>query len=74
MTATVNEIKQTLKPNFCHPYLTFLLQNSISVKGLYDTGADISCISGKTFRQLTPDQWPTKMKDMTSTRFKTAGG
>jgi hypothetical protein len=66
MTDAVNEIKQTLKPNFHHPYLTFTLQNCISVKVLYNTGADISCISEKIFRQLSPDQQPTKMKDTTS--------
>jgi len=49
-----NEIKQTLKPNFRRPSLTFTLQNCISVKGLYDTRADISYISEKTFRQLLP--------------------
>jgi hypothetical protein len=74
MTDAVNEIKQTLKPNFRRPYLTFTLQNCITVKGLYDTGADISCISEKTFHQLPPDQRPDKIKDITSPRFKTAGG
>jgi hypothetical protein len=56
MTDAVNKIKQTLKPNFRRPYFTFTLQNCISVKGLYDTGADISRISEKTFCQLPPDQ------------------
>jgi hypothetical protein len=43
MTNAINEIKQTLKPSFCHPYLNVSLQNCTSFKGLYDAGADISC-------------------------------
>jgi hypothetical protein len=54
MTDAVNEIKQTLKPTFRRPYLTVNLQNCLAIKGLYDTGADISCLSEKFFRQLPP--------------------
>jgi hypothetical protein len=74
MTDTVNEIKQNLQPTFCRPYLTVNLQNCISIKGLYDTGADISCVSEKYFRQLPPPYQPIKLKTETLPRFKTAGG
>jgi hypothetical protein len=54
MTNAINEIKQTLKPSFGHPYLNVSLQNCTSVRSLYDTGADISCVNEKYFRQLPP--------------------
>jgi hypothetical protein len=38
------------------------IQNSVSVRGLYDTGADISCISLKVFRQIPPQHRPRKLE------------
>ncbi len=70
----INEIKQTLKPSFHCPYLTLNLQNCTSIKGLYDTGADISCVSEKYFRQIPLNHRPVKLKEGTPHRFKTAGG
>jgi len=57
----LSEIKSTLKPSFRRPYLQIKLQNSVSVRGLYDTGADISCLSQKVFRQIPPQQRPRKL-------------
>jgi len=74
MTDAVNEIKQTLKPTFRRPYLTVNLQNCLAIKGLYDTGADISCLSEKFFRQLPPHHRPTKLQTEALPKFKTAGG
>jgi hypothetical protein len=74
MIDAINEIKQTLKPSFRRPYLTLNLQNCTSIKGLYDTGADISCVSEKYFRQIPLNHRPVKLKDGTLSRFKTAGG
>ena len=51
-----------LKVNRMHvqPYAHCLLQGSLSVKGLYDTGADITCMSLATFRKIPVDQRPQK--------------
>ncbi len=38
-----------MKTSFCCPYLQFNMQNVLSVKGLYDTGAEILCISQNMF-------------------------
>ncbi len=73
MTIAVNEIKQTLKPSFCSPYLNVCLQTCTSIKGLYDTGADISCVSEKYFRQLSPHCPPAKQRDEVAPKCKTAG-
>jgi hypothetical protein len=61
---TVNEIKSTLKPSFRRPYLQTKIQNTASVKGLYDTGADISCLSLKVFRQIPPELRPKKLENL----------
>ena len=71
---TVNEIKSTLKPSFRRPYLHTKIQNAVSVKGLYDTGADISCLSLKVFRQIPPELRPKKLDSHNLPKFKAAGG
>ena len=71
---TVNEIKSTLKPSFRRPYLQTKIQNTVSVKGLYDTGADISCLSLKVFRQISPELRPKKLESNKLPKFKAAGG
>ena len=71
---TVNEIKSTLKPSFRRPYLQVKVQNSVSVRGLYDTGADISCLSLKVFRQIPPQLRPKKVEQSLLPKFKSAGG
>jgi hypothetical protein len=45
----ISEIKSSLKPTFNRPYLWVNVQNALKIRGLYDTGADISCISKKIF-------------------------
>jgi hypothetical protein len=71
---TVNKIKSTLKPSFHCPYVQVNIQNVVSVKGLYDTGADISCLSQKVFRQIPPQKWPRKVEGEALPKFKSAGG
>jgi hypothetical protein len=71
---SVNEIKSTLKPSFRRPYLQVKVQNSVSVRGLYDTGADISCLSLKVFRQIAPEHRPKKLEVTSLPKFKSAGG
>jgi hypothetical protein len=44
------------------------------VRGLYDTGADISCISEKVFRQLPPLYRPQKLASDKTPNFRSAGG
>ncbi len=70
----VNEIKTNLKPTFHRPYLWVNVQNSLRVRGLYDTGADISCISEKVFRQLPPSYRPQKLTSDKTPNFRSAGG
>ncbi|MFN9942835.1 MAG: hypothetical protein ACK56I_25550, partial [bacterium] len=70
----MNEIKTNLKPTFHRPYLWVNVQNSLRVRGLYDTGADISCISEKLFRQLPPPYRPQKIANDKPPNFRSAGG
>jgi hypothetical protein len=74
MNDAVNEIKNTLKPNFGHPYLNVSVQNWISLRGLYDTGADIYCLSKKVLCQLPPTHRPKKLEGEPTPKFKSAGG
>ncbi len=72
---TVSKIKSTLKPSFCCPYLHIKVQSSVSVRGQYDTGASISCLSQKVFCQIPPQHHPTKLEGGGGMPiFKSAGG
>jgi hypothetical protein len=51
---TISDINKAYHPNSRHPYLSVNLQNAISVQGLYDTGANISCLSKKVFDAIPP--------------------
>jgi hypothetical protein len=73
-TDTVDEIKSTLKPSFRRPYLQIKVHNSVSVRGLYDTGADSSCLNLKVFRQIPPELRPKKIEQSLLPKFKSAGG
>ena len=44
------------------------------MRGLYDTGADISCLSLKVFRQIPPQLRPKKIEQSLLPKFKSAGG
>jgi hypothetical protein len=70
----VSEIKSNLKPSFHHPYLWVNVQNALKVRGLYDTGADISCMSEKIFRQIPPQNRPQRLDMTKSPNFCSAGG
>jgi len=48
--------------------------NSVSVQMLYDTGADISAISEKCFRQISPENRPEKLNVPHHRDFRSAGG
>jgi Retroviral aspartyl protease len=70
----VSEIKSNLKPSFNRPYLWVTVQNALKIRGLYDTGADISCMSEKIFRQIPPQNRPQKLAMAKSPNFCSAGG
>ncbi len=70
----VNEIKNSLKPSFRRPYLWVSVQKTLRLRGLYDTGADISCMSEKVFRQLPLNARPKKLDSDKPQKFKSAGG
>jgi hypothetical protein len=74
MTDAVNEIKNTFKPSFHRPYLNVSELDWTSVQGLYNTGADISCMSKEVFCQLPPPPHPTKLEGEPAPKFKSAGG
>jgi hypothetical protein len=70
----VSEIKSNLKPSFNRPYLWVNVQNALKVRGLYDTGADISCMSENFFRQIPLQNRPQKLDMDKSPNFGSAGG
>jgi hypothetical protein len=55
---SVCKVKEFLKPNW--PYINAQIGSSITA-ALYDSGADISCISEKHFRKIPVDQCPDKI-------------
>jgi len=64
-------VKEFLKPN--RPYINVQIRTSISA-ALYDSSADISCISKKHFRKLPVDQRPAKLLQQRFDPCFSAGG
>ena len=52
MFDATQEIKHAVRLIFRRPYLLVKLQNIVNAMGLYDTGADISCINAKVFGKI----------------------
>ena len=44
------------------PYVPCIIENTLQVRALYDTGADITCMSEAAFRQISVDQRPVKLQ------------
>jgi hypothetical protein len=61
---SVCKVKEFLKPN--RPYINAQIGSSITA-ALYDSGADISCISEKHFRKIPVDLRPDKIQQQKST-------
>ncbi len=70
----ISEIKSNLKPSFNRPYLWVNVQNALKVRGLYDTGADISCMNEKIFRQIPLQNRPQKLDMYKLPNFRSIGG
>jgi len=56
----IDQIETKINKMHVRPYVRCLLQQAFPVKALYDTGADITCISLETFRNIPVDQRPPK--------------
>ena len=70
---TISEIENQSQNKSGRPYLAVLFEG-MSLRGLYDTGADLSCISEKAFRRIPPEKRPAKLPDTTQAKLKSASG
>ncbi len=68
---SVCKVKEFLKPN--RPYINVLIGSSASA-ALYNSGAEISCISEKYFRKIPVDQRPSKILQQRIDPCFSAGG
>ncbi len=68
---SVCKVKEFLKPN--RPYINAQIGSSITA-ALYDSGADISCISEKHFRKIPVDLRPNKILQQKIDPCFSAGG
>ena len=69
----VCEIVEKAEPRFHRPHIAVTL-SSVSLKGLYDTGADVSCLNEKVFQKIDKKDRPTLNISERGKRFKSAGG
>ena len=74
MFDAMQEIKHAVQPIFRRPYLSVKLQNIVNAMGLYDTGADISCINAKVFGKIRSSQQPRALPVSRREQFRAAGG
>ena len=69
----VCEIIEKAESRFCCPHIPVTL-SSIPLKGLYNTGADVSCLNEKVFQQRDKKDKPTLDISEQGKRFKSASG
>ena len=67
------EIQELMRPKFKRPFVSVMI-NKKPIKGLYDTGADVSCLDEKVFRQIPLEDRPLKLKESTRNAYKAASG
>jgi Retroviral aspartyl protease len=67
---SVCRVKEFLKPN--RPYINVQIGPTLAAT-LYDSGADISCISEQQFRKIPVDQRPQKIFQRVDPCFSTGG-
>jgi hypothetical protein len=60
-----NKTNKTLHPNYPCPFFRANLPKAIYVLVLYNFGANISCISNRTFEGFLPEHQPYFQPDMT---------
>ena len=67
------EIQDLATPKFRRPFVPVKFCN-MKIKGLYDTGADISCIDEKLFREIPIPERPKQILEEKRNSFKSASG
>ena len=70
---SICEIQHNSQNKNARPYLAVSFEK-MSIKGLYDTGADISCLSEKIFRRVPPEKRPVRLTTPTQAQLKSASG
>ena len=73
ISGAIHEIANENKMNSRKPYIALSL-SGMPLKGLYDTGADVSCVAEKTFRRIPIDKRPAVQTIDRIYKFKGAGG
>lgn len=67
------EIENIVAKSFRRPFVPVIIFNQ-KIKGLYDTGADVSCLDEKIFREIPVHLRPKKILEQRKNSFKSATG
>lgn len=67
------EIQDLTNQKFRRPFVPVKFCN-MKIKGLYDTGADISCLDERCFREIPISKRPKKIPEKKPNSFKSATG
>ena len=57
----VNQLDAKLNKRHTRPYVQTVVEKVLPRRGLYDTGADLTCMNTKTFRKIPVDKRPKKV-------------
>ena len=71
MTYSICHVKELISP--ARPFVEIKIGHRAS-RALYDSGADISCISDKEFRKIPVEQRPSKGAEDRPRKYLGAGG
>jgi hypothetical protein len=69
----VCEIERLVAPRISRPFVPVIMYKK-QIKGLYDTGADVSCLDEKIFREIPIQDRPKKIVETKRSTFTSASG
>ena len=69
----VDEIKKIVKPSRRRPYLQIKVENSVDTIGLYDTGADVTCVREEVVKAIPVNLRPALVPVGPEESFFSAG-
>jgi hypothetical protein len=69
----VCELEDLVAQKFRRPFVPVTMYKK-QIKGLYDTGADVSCLDEKLFREIPIQDRPKKIVEKRRSTFTSASG
>ena len=69
-----DQVEYKINSLHSRPFINYRIENSFTVRALYDTGADVNCMSAIAFKKIPLKSRPIKLPDTHSALGSTNNG